>query len=148
MKNQLSLTPAIIVIVIGFLVVRGLSTLAFASPLRESKADGPKKDRVSECRVSLQCGTGRYLELRITDPKLIHELVEEPLKHAKVDSSPARYVALGLMQVRKEDGSEEAYSLFRPWGHYKYDNNYMIADFEKIRASFKEAIELAHFEIP
>jgi hypothetical protein len=66
-----------------------------------------------------------------------------PLKKAKPDTNPAKYMVLGDMHVTFDDGSEEGAVLFLPWGHYKSNGKYMVADFGPLQQYAQSAISMA-----
>jgi hypothetical protein len=100
--------------------------------------------QITECRISLDLGAkGRFLELRITEPSLIKELVEDPLNRGQADPDPARYVVKGSIVFKRKDGSQEGLVLFHPWGRYKLADKYFITDFSLIQQAFQQSISQA-----
>jgi hypothetical protein len=85
--------------------------------------------------------------IRIRDKQRIKELIEEPLQNARRDPSPARYVALGTITVRMDDGSENTTLLFLPWGQIKRGNDYLVADLDKLHKYFDETMIAAAAEL-
>jgi hypothetical protein len=83
------------------------------------------------------------LELRITEPSLIKELVEEPLNRGQSDPAPARYVIKGSIVLKRKDGSQEGLALFHPWGRYKMADKYFITDLSPIQQAFQQSISQA-----
>jgi hypothetical protein len=123
-----------------FAVALALQPRSAARPSEEKKA--PEKKEIVEFRIALDDvgDEGMTLDLRITGRKLIKELIEEPLRKARPDPDPARYQILGTVKLKYKGGSETSFVIFRPWGHYKFGDKYLIADFSGIRKAFKRAI--------
>lgn len=92
-------------------------------------ATSPRADDAPQVRVNFGYSDDSvHVHVVMTDPKMIKDLVEVPIAKAVVDPNPARYVVLGTMAIVTKDGTKY-YSLFLPWGHFKHDNTYWIADF-------------------
>jgi hypothetical protein len=87
----------------------------------------------AQCKISFDSETRLALEIGIPDPKLVHELVTDPLEDAKRDPRPSRYVVLGTLSIDDGHGSKERVALFLPWGHIRRGEVYSIADLTKLR---------------
>jgi hypothetical protein len=94
----------------------------------------------AQCRISFDTETQLSVELEIPDPKLVHELVTEPLEDAKRDPRPARYVVLGTLSIDDGHGSKERVALFLPWGHIRRGDVYSIADLTKLRQHIQKTL--------
>lgn len=68
---------------------------------------------------------------RTEDPKFIGSL-KRRLEEARRDPQPAKYVHLGDMRLL-EGGHTREMMLFLPFGHYRENDKYYIADFEEWR---------------
>src|SRR5438128_1780588 len=103
---------------LGFLAGTIKIVHAFAArPMRATTIEQPDQ-QVVECRIAIVCDKGMDLELHLTDDALIRELVEQPLKAAKVDPKPALYQLMGSLTLHKKNGTKSDYVLFYPWGYY------------------------------
>lgn len=101
-----------------------------------------ENEKPRECRVTI--GTGSVaVQLVVSDPELIKELFEEPLSNARIDPSPAFYVAIGWIELVRKDGSAEHVTLFAGWRHHARGDKYFIGDFSKLMKKFKEEIKKA-----
>jgi hypothetical protein len=94
----------------------------------------------AQCKISFDNETRLSLEIGIPDPKLVHELVAEPLESAKRDPRPARYEVLGVLSIDDGHGSKEQIALFLPWGHIKRGEVYSVADFTKLRQHIQKTL--------
>jgi hypothetical protein len=95
-----------------------------------------------ECRLRLgPANPGVSAELHIDDPGLIRDLVLEPIGQAERDPRPAKYVYLGNLIVKNEDGSETYYVLFDPWGHFGTADEYFVTDLSKLHVAFMNALD-------
>lgn len=99
---------------------------------------------VIDCRVSF-CGGAEGVsgEVCLNDASLINRLVWQPMMDAKRDPEPADYAVVGELTIRLPDGSRENLVLFSPWGHYKRDGEYFIADFSELQTTCEEALATA-----
>jgi hypothetical protein len=94
----------------------------------------------AQCKISFNNETQLSLEIGIPDPKLVRELVVEPLENAKRDPRPARYEVVGNLSVENGNGSNEHIALFLPWGHIKRGDVYSIADLTKLRQHIQKTL--------
>lgn len=101
-----------------------------------------KASAVVECRISLDLGGGIAAELRLTDANLIKDLFLEPLRKARPDPERTKYKVLGSVSVKKKDGSEESFVLFRPWGRIQGEK-LLIVDLSGLRKLLKESLSQA-----
>lgn len=125
-------------------VVLATSLPVFLPPtdMSEVKAHKEPPKEIISFRLSLGSeGSGRHLDLRITDPKLIRELLEEPLRQATINPKPARYVPFASLTIEYKGGSTDGMVLFLPWGHYKYNEKYLTTDFSTLRKELKTQID-------
>jgi hypothetical protein len=136
------LLPPLALLAVALVLPPGCSA---ARPLDKARAPGKKE--IVDCRVSLDLNFTQFLEWRITDPKLVKKLIEDPLKNARPDPRPAKYVIIGSMHFKRKGGAEDAVALFRPWGRYKVEKKYRIADFSGIQEAFKKAIASADLTV-
>src|SRR5438552_17894283 len=127
------------VIVISILLplpMRGRSSWQADSPKAKHATVSP----VVDCSASLDMGGGTFVELRLTKANLIKELIEEPLRKASPDPHPKDYKINGLVRIKKKNGSEDSFVLFRPWGRLKIHEKYVIADLNGIQKLFKKSL--------
>jgi hypothetical protein len=125
-----------------------VAVLRFAASATGSTEPELPNNAIVECSLSLGSGSlGKHVELRITDQKLLRDLIDEPLRKARVDPDPARYVPVCSVRLVFKDGSRDGFVMFEPWGHYKRKNNYMIAQFDKLKMEFKRSLDQASAEL-
>ena len=86
----------------------------------------------TECRITFTFDQDHALEYILSDKAKIMEWVVEPLRSAKVDRTPARYVILGSLTVGNGDDTTDQVFLFLPFGRAKRGDTYLIADFSKL----------------
>lgn len=79
--------------------------------------------------------------ITIHDSALIRTLVVEPLHDFVPEPDPADWVVLGRLVVEYDDGTRDGAILFLPWGHWKFEDRYRIADLTGLRAEVRRQIE-------
>jgi hypothetical protein len=133
--------PKAIILVVSavFLFVTFCIVIWWVEAPKMNPGEAGVAKEISEITVSLGFSE-ETLEMRITDQSLIHKLLEQPLSSAVSDVKPARYKVVGTLRIDYKDGSTDALSLFIPWGHYKHNDQYMIADFSALTKEFRELI--------
>ena len=95
----------------------------------------PQEQEVVEASVMMVTDYSDRIRVGIhlcEDKKLIDDLILAPIRNAKTDPEPAKYIYVGGLVVKNKDGSETCYALYEPWGHFSRENNYYITDFEKL----------------
>jgi hypothetical protein len=130
----------ILVLIAVFLFVTSCIVIWWLEVRNMNPGEAGVAKEISEITVSLGFSE-ETLEMRITDRSLIHKLLEKPLSNAVADVKPARYQVVGTLRIEYKDGSTDALSLFIPWGHYKHNDQYMIADFSALTKEFRELID-------
>jgi hypothetical protein len=107
------------------------------------KMDTRKNDEVIEAYVvfALDYADDICVGIRISDKRLIDDLILSPINNSKTDPEPAKYIILGCISLRHQDGSETSYTLYYPWGHFSRDQKYYIADLNKLRDAVKKALD-------
>jgi hypothetical protein len=137
MKDYPTSRDWVVFLVIALLV--GVASVAMAS------APEPKKGKPVSigCDVIVHNDEDTQVILKIKKKDVIKKLVDEPLLAAKKDPDPAAYVVLGLLKLRKDDGSEETVELFQPWGRIKRGETYFICELKGLRKLVKERLKLA-----
>jgi hypothetical protein len=113
----------------------------FRSPT-ERALEGKRMGKdISAVILSVGSREQETLEMHITDPVLIHKLVEEPISKSVLDPKPARYEVLGTLSIEYQDGSRDVLWVFIPWGHYKRDEQYRVADFSPLAKEFRKLMD-------
>jgi hypothetical protein len=137
----------------GILLLLGtcsaLTVLALAVPhpvAGQPQAKAPeaaKPDRtVVECVVSLETSKdGCYIQLRLTDPDMIKQLVEDPLDKARVEQQKAAYVVVGMITMKRKDGATDGANLYGPWGKVGRGKKLYTADLQALRKQILESLE-------
>jgi hypothetical protein len=86
-----------------------------------------------EVHIILEQGPRKTKQYVIQDKALIRKLVFEPLRNAKKDPDPAKYIIVGSLGLVYEDGTTEWSTLFLSFGHLKRGGEYFVADFDQLR---------------
>src|SRR5262249_38994977 len=85
---------------------------------------GNMKGDISRCRIVLV--NGGHIELH--DRAMIQMAIIDPVRKARDDIRPSRYIALGHIELDFKDGRKENIALFLPWGHFALGERYFIGD--------------------
>jgi hypothetical protein len=103
-----------------------------------------KQPKLVECIVTfgLRDPSGS-LQLVIKDEKTLKRLIEEPIRNARPNPNPASYLLAGSLDCKYSNGVESVYGLFLPWGYYKVDSKFLIADLRELKNELTERIEMA-----
>jgi hypothetical protein len=140
-----------------------LSILAFVMVLGFGYAEPPQSgggkktagrqtpvdsEKVTEARVrlALTYTEDSFVEVLIRDKKVLSKEILVPLKKAKIDPQPGAYIVVGLLSVKRKDGSVIHYHLYSPWGNFSdAQGKYYIADFRSLLETLRKAMrDVAH----
>lgn len=110
------------------------------------RASSQKSRNSTECLIILDFLERVDLHMRVYDKKLIQEIIYDPIANARLDPEPAAYEILGGLSIEAGSSEGDYFTLFIPWGHYKKDDQYFIADFTRLQQyvlkRLKSTIEL------
>ena len=111
--------------------------------IAEPKEAGKQQTGIVECTITvgITALSGSLVQVVLRDPETIRRLIEEPLKKAKPDPKPAKYVITGGLVCKYADGTETEYSLFRPWGYCSTGSKYLIADLHELKKELMQQIK-------
>jgi len=85
---------------------------------------------------------GDEVEYVLDDESTIRELVLEPIKEATLDPRPAKYIIAGTLLVKFDDDTSQSHLLFLPFGRYRHNGEYYIADFTLLRTKIRENVSV------
>ena len=113
---------------------KGNSSMVENNKVKTPENSSSQKSRnLTECLIILEI-TGRVeLHMRGYDRKLIQEIIYDPIANARLDPEPALYEVLGGLSLKAGSSERDYFTLFLPWGHYKKDGQYFIADFTRLQ---------------
>jgi hypothetical protein len=104
---------------------------------------GAFQRRAVACRINFGDPFGKRDDpsLVIDDPGQIEELVLKPMRLARPDLTPADYMAFAVLVLEYEDGTEDYYWLFIPFGYYKSGESYYVANFTKLKEEIRRRLQ-------
>jgi hypothetical protein len=102
-----------------------------------------QKPATSSCELLIYNHEDTELILRIKQKDMMKNLIYDPISKAKENPHPAAYVVLGLLILRKDDGTKEEVQLFRPWGHIKIGETYFTCELDGLRMFLADTLERA-----
>jgi hypothetical protein len=143
MKQTYFLSSLGVFCVLFWIAGCGASRPAPTSPEREAA-------NWKSCRiVPEEINPGVTLEIVITDHALIEKITGKPVRDAKVDPAPAKYLVLATMEMESADGGKDSFVLFHPLGHFKRigTQDYRIADFSEMRKLLRTAHDAREWKL-
>lgn len=117
-----------------------VASVVFARRQGESRewANGVASEATVTYEVSMQL----WLEYGFKRADDVEKLVLLPLREARLDPEPAAYIVYGTLTVRYDGGRSETFTLFFPFGHFRYEDKYYIADFGELAAEISKLLKL------
>jgi hypothetical protein len=110
---------------------------------KQTDAAAAENDEVTEAHVLFVpygMNNDVCVGIYINSTKLIDSAILSPIKNAKIDPTPAKYVILGGIVLKHKNGSETTYTLFDPWGNYQIDGKDYIANFKELGDVVKDSL--------
>ncbi len=98
--------------------------------------------RISNATISVPGNRhpGEVIMFRVTDSKLLEDLLARPLRQA-VNSQPADYAYLGELSIDYHDGGTQTMHLFLPFGMFEQGDAYKLADLSALENELRQSIE-------
>lgn len=67
-------------------------------------------------------------------------MVVEPFRQSQLDPHPAADIYVGTLIIVYDDGSTDTAMMFAPWGHFKFDGAYGVANVSRFRDECRKSL--------
>ncbi len=88
----------------------------------------------------LDNGKSDPIHVRIDQQHVIRTAIVDPLNQSKRDSPSGIVAVAGGIHVYYEDGTADAAAVLRPWGRWKYSENYYIAELSSLESEVRRLL--------